>query len=256
MGYYISPYLMQRTTFKILQTLFEGLKIKFFLYLDDILLIGRPKVLYKVAQILKDSSFKLNDPKSVYTLTRRINYLGLRIDSKSSRLRLTSAAIATIKNSIVQFSQKVMTTKDWERWACLINFYAIALRLPFFLVQLAYLRNKFSLYLAALMTTGYVFYFDYFYQIVTVDACPTGIGMCGIRKSLAMPVYLQQYYAEWLVAFGASLQLHVAVAGDCVQALVQVQKGKIPIAILPLGLPAQLFSVLCTINYDICTEFN
>jgi hypothetical protein len=202
-GYSISPYLMQRTIFKMLQTMIEGLKLKLFIYLDDILLIGRPKVLYKAVQMLKDSSFNLNGAKSVYVPTRRINYLGLRIDSKSSRLRLTSAAIATIKNSIVHFSHKVMTTKDWERWAGLINLYAIALRLPFFLVQLAYLRNRFSLYLAALMTTGYVSYFDYFYQIVTVDAGPTGIGMSGIGKSLAMPVYLQQYYAEWLAAFGA-----------------------------------------------------
>jgi hypothetical protein len=73
-----SPYLMQRVMTSILTTLLKSVNVTFFLYLDDILLLGQPSAVTKAIALLRESTLLINLSKSTIVPTRRIEYLGIK----------------------------------------------------------------------------------------------------------------------------------------------------------------------------------
>ena len=79
-GLSVSPYIMQRVTNSILQTMLKHINVKILIYLDDILLVGTPKDLESAKLVLLASSFLFNEEKCELQPTKKLTYLGIVID--------------------------------------------------------------------------------------------------------------------------------------------------------------------------------
>ena len=150
MGFSLSPYIMQRVTQRFFihkaEQLFGDkykMHIHILVYLDDILLIGNKNSLIDYVSSLKDSLISINYRKSVIEPCKTLEYLGCHIDLAHSKVTLTSKFVEKIHRFFEYGKYKVdLSDKFWQRLAGILNFVQPILKLPFFIVQMSYIKDR------------------------------------------------------------------------------------------------------------------
>ena len=95
----------------ILNTMLEGLQIKFLVYLDDILLMGSRAVLEQAKLILLASNFFFNMDKCTLIPSRTITYLGVNIDLDLGAMALTKKFVQKIVKELIHVKNYWLTLR-------------------------------------------------------------------------------------------------------------------------------------------------
>jgi hypothetical protein len=231
-GLCTSPYIMQRTMYKIFQTLVKPFDVKLLLYLDDLLIIGPIKDLEMAREVLLSSSLKFNMAKCELIPTKRLRYLGINIDIERKCMSITKAIHDKIVQEFDFVQNKTVTLRYKQRLAGLINFVSPILKLPQCLTNLAYKYHHCLHNFKCYFHTNEVFYYkDVSGPLIFTDATPEQFAVVNNVNSevliarCPLPILEAEYIAVWLAH---ALSPKSIIMTDNMAAAYLFRKGKLP----------------------------
>lgn len=198
MGISPAPAILQKIILEVLAPI--NLPINFG-YLDDITLVGKPKLLRKQARRvqarLRALNFKINYSKSVLAPTEKINFLGVNYDWKAKVKSLPKEHLRAIPSAIRSLgTHRDRSAKGFLAFALFVIFDDFAaLRLPRFLLTLCFCvwlyKNQFSAALLPAVASPNIF---------VVDATPSQVAVCDVDRNEVLVIAPEstsyQYHTE------------------------------------------------------------
>ena len=216
----------------ILRTILGSIEVTFFLYLDDILLLGQSSAVTKAVKVILDSSLLINTSKSTLVPRRKIEYLGIIIDLDLETLALTTTFANKIRKEMNTVRRQRISLRYKQRLGGLINFARPILKLPLQIVQLAFcwphLLYKFNSLIHDKPIKAVKFITE---QSLFVDATPDQIAIVDIANRRAeilksnQPILENEYIAVWLAHV---TRPNAVIFSDNQAAIYLWRRGKLP----------------------------
>jgi hypothetical protein len=223
---------MQRTMTSILKSMLQFVHVRFAIYLDDILLIGSALNIRTAVGLIRDSTLLINEEKSIFIPTRRLEYLGVLIDLDSETMALTKKFSLKLQRELLLVRHKRLSLRYKQRLGGLINFARPILKLPLQTVHLAFYwpdrLYNFILYFHTRPTKAVKYITQ---KTIYVDATPTQIALTDIDACKAQillvtnPILENEFLAIWLAH---KIRPRALIMSDNQAAIYLFRRGKLP----------------------------